>query len=38
MPGDTGVSERVLCVAQKIKQTAVPEKKEVGGFSEKLLF
>ncbi|MBC7910383.1 MAG: transposase [Pyrinomonadaceae bacterium] len=29
MPGDTGVGERLLCLAEKINQTAVPEKKAV---------
>jgi hypothetical protein len=38
MPGDAGIGKRVLCVAQKIIETAVYQKKKVGGFSEKLLF
>lgn len=38
MPGDDGFDEWLLCLAQKIDQTAVFEKKTVGWFNEKLLF
>jgi hypothetical protein len=38
MPGDEGFHERLLCVAEKINETAVFEKKEVSLFSEELLF
>jgi hypothetical protein len=38
MPGDGSFSERLLCVAEKVKQTAVSEKKKARRFSEKLLF
>jgi len=38
VPGDESFDERVLCLAEKIIETALPEKKEVSRFSARLLF
>jgi hypothetical protein len=37
MPGDEGFRERLLCVAETIKQTTVLKKKKARRFSEELL-
>jgi len=37
MPGDESQCERLLCVAEKVNETAVPEKKKAGRFGEELL-
>ena len=37
MSGDAGFSERLLCVAPSLDETAISQEKEVSGFSQGLL-